>query len=378
MLGGEAFGNAALLTTAAITLGTVTSSGICLHILRTTARDISGEEVRIQVWIGTLVGQGSAALITAVLMAIGLAQDERPLFEYSMIGLSLHFTTSDALSKNRLVGAQQLMHLAGSTIFGSISSVGLQLLGAWMAGPQGYMIGFTLGTGLQAVASWIACRAALPPMGAWPKGVFQLLRDRNLLEFVTLATASACIVPLAHWLNSLIAAHKMNSYGEVATLTVAMQFFNMVIFLPTVLNKLVLPKTIKEDVNRGIHDSRRSAFRQAWKLVFHTAPMLPVVWVLSGPITEIYRFPTPAGTTVILIFVGASVLACAAIPLSNYFVSHSKMNKGLVGNLIWATTYLSLAWVVPGGAIGAAISILCAYAINLIIALYLVKASHNG
>lgn len=377
MLGGDAFGNAALLTSAATTLGTVTSSGICLHILRTTARDVSSEEVRIQVWIGTFIGQGIAALITVVLMAIGLAQEERTLLEYLMICLSLHFTTSDALSKNRLVGAQRLMHLAGSTIFGSISTVSLQLVGAWIGGPQGYMVGFTLGTGLQAIASWIACHAALPPMGAWPQGLFRRLRDHNLFEFVTLATLSASIVPLAHWLNSLIAAHKMNNYGEVATLTVAMQFFNMVIFVPTVINKLVLPKTIKADVNRDVQDSRRSAFRQAWRLVFFTAPILPLVWALSGPITNIYHFPSPAGTTVILIFVGASVLACAAIPLSNYFVSHSKMNKGLVGNLIWAATYLSLAWVVPGGAAGAAISLLFAYAINLVIALHLVKVSHN-
>jgi O-antigen/teichoic acid export membrane protein len=378
MLGGETFGKAVLLTSAAITLGTVTSSGICLHILRTTARVVSCEEIRAQVWIGTIMGQGIAALITVGLLTMGLLQDGRSLFEYLLTGLSLHFTTSDALSKNRLIGGQRLIPLAGATIFGSISTVGLQLLGAWIEGPRGYLIGFAAGTGLQALASWLACRAVLPAMGDWPLGIFRQMRDRELLEFVTLGTLSACVVPLAHWLNSLIAVHKMNSYGEVATLTIAMQFFNMVIFVPTILNKIILPKTIKDDFNRDVDDSRREAGRQTWKMVLHTAPILLVIWALSGPITTVYRFPTNDSIAVILCFVGASVLACAAIPLSNYFVSHSKMKRGLVGNILWAATYLGLAWVLPGGAISTAISLLCAYALNLLIALYLVKASHHA
>jgi hypothetical protein len=182
--------------------------------------------------------------------------------EYFLTGLSLHFTTSDALSKNRLVGGQRLMPLAGATIFGSICTVGLQLLGAYIAGPRGYMIGFAMGTGLNALSSWLACQASLPKMGALPIGIFRRMRERELLGFITLGTLAACVVPLAHWLNSLIAAHKMNSYGEVAMLTIAMQFFNMVIFVPTILNKIVLPRTIKDDFNRDIHDSRSEALRQ--------------------------------------------------------------------------------------------------------------------
>lgn len=378
MLGGEAFGKAALLTSAAITLGTVTSSGICLHILRTTARVVSSEEVRVQVWVGTVLGQGVAALITVGLMIMGLLQDDRSLLEFLMTGLSLHFTTSDALSKNRLVGGQRLLPLAGATFFGSITTVGLQLLGAWMGGARGYMFGFVVGTGFQAASSWLACRAALPTIGAWPQGIFRRMQDRELLKFVMLGTFSACVVLLAHWLNSFIAAHKMNSYGEVATLTIAMQFFNMVIFVPTILNKIVLPKTIKEDLNRDVDDSRREAIRQAWKMFHHTAPMLLVVWALSGVITAIYRFASPDSIAVILCFVGASVLACAAIPLSNHFVSQSKMTRGLVGNLLWAVTYLGFAWALPGGSISTATSLVCAYILNLFIALYLVKTSHDA
>lgn len=376
-LGGEAFGKAALLTTAAITLGTVTSSGICLHILRATAREVSDEEVRTQVWIGILMGQGIAAFITIIFVCMAAFQGGRSLLEYCLTALALHFTTSDALSKNRLIGGQRLVPLAGATILGSMSTVGLQLLGAWVDGSQGYMVGFAVGTGLQAASSWLACRFALPAVGGWPKKIFQRMANRELLVFVTLATLSACVVPLAHWINSIIAAQKMNSYDEVAKLTVAMQFFNMVIFVPTVLNKIILPKTIKDDFNRDIDGSQREARRQAWRMVLYTAPMLPLVWALSGPITAVYHFSSSDGIAIILCFVGASVLACAAIPLSNHFVSHSKMKRGFVGNLLWAVFYLGLAWALPGGAISTAVSLLCAYALNLIIVLLLIHAGHN-
>ncbi len=243
---------------------------------------------------------------------------------------------------------------------------------------MGYTIGFATGTGLQAAASWLACKRNLAPMGPIPQGIFKRLRDVDFIELVAMGTLSACIVPLAHWLNTLIAAHKTADYGEVATLTVAMQFFNMVIFVPTILNKIILPKTIKEDAGRHVDESRRDAYRQSLKMVLHTAPMLLVVWLFSGPIAAIYRFASHDGITVIMCFVGASVLACAAIPLSNYFVSHSRMKQGLLGNAAWAAAYLGLAMTIPGGAIGAAVSLLCAYAINLLLAFVLVKASHHA
>ena len=143
------------------------------------------------------------------------------------------------------------------------------------------------------------------------------------------------------------------------------------------MNKVVLPKTIREDSTRDIEGSRRAARRQVWRMILYTGPILPLVWILSGPITSIYRFPTADGFVVILCFVCASILACAAIPLSNHFVSHSKMKRGLVGNLVWAVFYIGFAWLMPGGAISIAISLLCAYAVNLIIVLYLIHADHN-
>lgn len=377
MLGGEAFGKAALLTTAAITLGTVTSSGICQHILRSTARAVSDEEVRTQVWIGMFMGQCIAAFITVCLLCLGIFEGKRSLLEYFLTGLSLHFTTADAMSKNRLVGGQRLLPLASATIIGTTCTMGLQLLGAWLYDSQGYVIGFAVGTGLQAASSLLACRYSLPSIGGWPKQIYRRMKDRELLGFVTLATLSACVVPLAHWFNSLIAAHKVNSYEEVAKLAIAMQFFNMVIFVPTVLNKIILPKTIKDDFTRDFDRSRREASRQAWRMFLYTVPMLPLVWLLSGQITSIYRFPNADGIGVVLCFVGSSIFACAAIPLSNHLVSHSKMKIGLVGNLVWAAIYLVLAWVLPGGAISTGLSLLIAYALNLFIVLYLIHASHN-
>lgn len=373
LLGGEGFGKAALFTSAAITLGTVTSSGICLHILRTAARADTKTEVRTQVWIGIIVGQCIAGLITISLIGIGLFQAESSLFEFVLTGLALHFTTSDALSKNRLVGSQHLLPLAGAIVLGSMGSIGLQLMGAWLDGSQGYIVGFAAGTGFQAATSNMACRSALPALGGWPKGMLKLICHREFFEFVTLATAAACVVPLAHWLNGLIAAGKMGNYDEVAKLTVAMQFFNMAIFVPTILNKIVLPRMIKYDLNRGINHSRREASSQAGRMVLYTAPILPLIWVLSGPIKTIYGFSSNDGIEVILCFVGASIFACAAIPFSNHLVSHSKMKSGLIGNLLWAAFYLGLASALPGGAIITGLSLLCAYALNLLVVFCLVK-----
>lgn len=367
--GAESFGRVALLSSTAIALATVTASGIGLYVVRNAATEAGGGSCLRTAW---LWGQGLAGLLGFAVLVAALLEPGRVWQDHVMAAIAMQFINADALAKNSLIGHQRVLPLAQATLVGALLSVAMQLGGAWALGPSGYLLGFMLGAATQAgVSHWTARRELpMPPPSSWANA-WRRVRDRELLHFVVPATLAASLVPLAHWGASVIAAGKTARYAEVAVLTVAMQFFNIVIFTPTVLNKIVLPHTIRRYQQPG-QDSRAHTLHQTLWMLLLTAPAPLLCWLLGEQIASLYRFEDRTQAEVVVWFVLASVFACASIPISNYLVSHARMQLGLVTNLFWAAVYLGGTLWLPGGAIAVAHAVVLAYGANLVFAVLLV------
>lgn len=372
-LGGESFGHAALLTSAAVALGTVTSSGVGLYVIRAGARPeaVCGDAPKFSA--SRLYGQGLALLLGVCMLLHGLIQEVRPLYEYVVAMVALHLITADGLCKHRLIGRQHVLALAMATVAGALMSAGFQLAGAWTYGTPGYLAGFAAGSACQYAASAFACSVHFPstPRVSLTASLRSLL-DREFSGFVVPATLSASIVPLAHWAANFVAAQKTQRYGDVAVLTVAMQLFNIVIFAPTVLNKIILPRTIQAYARQSGQASRRDTYRQTAVTLLLATPAPVLAWALGDQLMALYKFDINT-LPVVLCYAIGSVFACACIPISNYLVSHARMGLGLLTNGLWATTYLGLSALLPGGAVAVGFALMTAYGLNLAFALGLLS-----
>ena len=373
-LGAEAFGRVAILSSAATALGNVTASGAALYVVRATsvgASGGSGEATRRALGAAALAGQLFAALFTGAGLLLALGQQEvLGLTEWALVALALHVITADIHAKNCLIGYQKVLPLSVATLAGAVLSSLCQFTGARLGGPPGYLAGFAMGTVLQLLSSRLVLVRVMgrtPPLGLGAR--WAGIREPAFLRFVLPATLSASLVPGSHWCANAIAAAKAGQYADVAVLTVAMQFFNLVIFVPTVLNKIVLPRTIRDYNSRqGLSETRRHALGQA-ALMFGLSIAAPVlVWAFSGPIQKAYLFSAPEQLWTLYAFCAASAFACAGIPISNYVVSHQKMAFGLLTNVLWAGAYLLLAWMLPGTALAVGLALLIAYVLTLAVA----------
>ncbi len=373
-LGAEAFGRVAILSSAATALGNVTASGAALYVVRATSvgsTDDTGVATRRALGAAALAGQLCAALFTGAGLLLALGRHEvLGLTEWALVALALHMITADIHAKNCLIGYQKVLALSVATLIGAVLSCLCQFTGAQMGGPQGYLAGFTLGTVLQLLSSrlvMVRVMGRTPPLGL--RARWAGIREPAFLRFVLPATLSASLVPGSHWCANAIAAAKAGQYSDIAVLTVAMQFFNIVIFVPTVLNKIVLPRTIRAyNGHQGMAETRQHALGQA-ALMFGLSIAAPLlVWIFSGPIQKAYLFSAPEQLWTLYAFCAASAFACAGIPISNYVVSHQKMTFGLLTNVLWAGAYLLLAWMLPGTALAVGLALLIAYVMTLAVA----------
>ena len=365
-LGSEAFGKAALVASVASSFASFTASGLALYLLRALSAAPRRDGACPEWSAAHLGGQllAGAVSVAATCTLIVTVQDWSAV-DLVLAAVILHSMTMDAVSKNALAGNQNVVTLAVVTAVGGLASAGLQASGGAMAGGRGYLAGLAIGCVVQALLSWAACRSRAS--GCIPSGVdlrqaWQCLRGQELLRFVVPASLSASLVPLAHASASGISAAK-GSFSDVAVLTVAMQFFNMVMFLPTVINKIILPSTIRADAADAA--GRRSRLRRQtlWLSTAFLAPLL--VWLLQPLIREAYRFESPSSARVLILFAAAAAVACTLIPMANALVSGNRMWFGLTTNVVWATCYVGLAWFLPGAAMAVGVALLVAYIVNM-------------
>lgn len=376
-LGTEAFGRVAILSGAATALGNVTAAGVALYVVRTLS--VAQQEAPTRVAAAAMAGQIFAGLLT--LAGLGITLLGSPLlgwYDLALAACALHCITADMHAKNCLIGHQKVVALALATLAGALLCALSQFVGARYWGPQGYLAGFAIGTAMQLSCSHLMLRKVTSPepIGNWSQR-WRLLQEAEFMRFVLPATLSASLVPAAHWCANLIAAAKAGRYSEVAILTVAMQFFNIVIFVPTVLNKIVLPRTIRAySSGQSQAETRSHALRQSALLFGIAIPAPVIVWLFAGPVQSLYQFSEPNAMTAIYAFCTAAAFACAGIPISNYVVSHQKMAFGLMTNVFWSSSYLLLAWLLPGSAIAVGAALLVAYMLTLLLAVTPLYSRH--
>lgn len=380
-LGAEAFGRVAIMSTAATALGNVTASGIALYVVRALSVPQDDNQATVQVSAAALAGQLGAATIslcTIALAAAGVIQLK--LSDVLPTAWALHCITADMHAKNALIGQQRVIPLAVATMCGALLAAILQVICTYLNGPDGYLFGFAVGTTAQYFCSHFAYQATQHTASHFNlRRHLDVIRSPEFRRFVIPATISASLVPVAHWAANLIAIGKAGKFQDVAVLTVAMQFFNVVIFIPTVLNKIILPHTIRAySAGQTIVETRRHTLKLSATFFAISALAPALAWLASEHIQAIYHFQDTRSISVILTFCAAASFACAGIPISNYVVSHEKMLFGLLTNVFWTCCYLLLSWLLPVGALAVGVALFIAYLLTLLLAATPLFAKHSN
>lgn len=335
------------------------------HILTLAERTILG--------FGLLASTGlvfaSGWMATYILNAPGLSA---PL---AISACAVLFMAMDSYQKSVLIGFESMRAFAIGSVIGVIAGFPFMLLAANKFGLQGAAFAILVNAMLQAVVSryqmtwelrkYKVHRGAKGCLSEWPV----------LWRFAFPALLSGALVGPAHWAAQAFLANTSNGYAEMAVLGIAMQWFNVTMFLPSAAGRVVLP-ILTDHVTKNDHGrSRRILLYAIGANAMLVVPMAVLLCLLSPNIMSLYGNGFEHDNNPLVLGVMTAALLAIQTPVSNLLAASSRMWLGSLMNAGWALVYVGLAYFLANkGAKGIMIALGVAYLAHTTwVALFTVK-----
>lgn len=276
-----------------------------------------------------------------------------------------------------LAGFENFRSIAFNTLYGSIAEAVFMLLGGWLWGVSGAVLGFGCGFAVLFICNHISIRKLLRQKQIpWHYSSFRKSDLLLLYKFSLPAALSSLVTAPTLWVVRSILV-RQNGFEELAIFEAADQWKIIILFIPGAISQVVLP--ILSNIT-STNDEHK--FWKILKLNLYlnggiTSILALGISILSPWIMGLYGQDFTNYRT--LIFLAASTVFTAlasVVGLSIY--SRAKMWMSLVFNLCWSimTIGFSYGFVKHGlGASGIALAFLCSYVIHTSIQLIYLKCS---
>lgn len=283
----------------------------------------------------------------------------------SIAAFSMFFTALDSYNKSILIGLESMRILAIVTIIGTTLGLPIMIIAAKSYGLIGLAVALVINSLLQLSISKYQVEKSLKyfaitkrPQGCWKE--WPVLRD-----FALPSLLSGVFVPPAHWWCQAMLANKLNGYAEIALLGVAMQWFNVVMFLPNTAGRALLP-ILTEHFASG--DNRQAVKLLKLAIISNLVVVIPVAVIISiaSPwIMSTYGPQFQDGSIDLALIVCIAILVVGAAPVGQILAAGERMWLGAAMNLCWAIVYLGSALVLSKfGALGIVCSLGIAYVVH--------------
>lgn len=370
LLGKEAYGQFVVLQSTLSMVGTFAGLGMGAAATRYAAELRSTDPVRLgRILVlceRSIVGFGVIASVALVASADWLAS--RILNSPALGGLLsiaavvVPFAAIDGYQKSVLVGLESMRAFATGAIIALVIGSPIVLIATYAFGLLGAAIGIAALAFIQAAVSRHQMITALKRIGI-PRNASGCLKELPVLwHFALPALLSGVLVGPVHWVAQAMLANTPNGYAELAVLGIAMQWFNLILFVPGSAGRVVLPM-LTDYVARGDLVNSRKIMRNA--ILANAAVVVPLAaaaGMLSPYVMNLYgQTYADDYSSLIIAALTASILAIQT-PVGNLLAAKSRMWLGASMNLGWAFVYLVCTFMLArNGASGVLTALLLAY-----------------
>lgn len=326
---------------------------------------------------GTLVT--SIILITAPYLSSVLLNAPHLLTPIRVGAFLLFVTVLNGAQQGTLAGFEDFRSIAFNTFLGNLSESVLMLVGGYLYGVTGAVLGFGVGFIVLYICNNVAIHKDLKANDiSWHLRSFRR-SDLNLLYRFSLpaALASFLVAPV-FWCARTMLVQK-EGFGELAIYEAAEHWRVVILFIPAAVSQVVLPI-----LSSIVHEGKE----RFWKVLHYNillnasiALVLALgICLFSSIIMGFYGkgFVKPE----VLILMALSTIfnaVSSVVGLSIY--SRAKMWTSFSFNLLWGIMMISFSYIFLQrgmGATGVALSMLCSYIIlSTIQYIYLWKSVHS-
>ena len=351
---GFGIGGAATRYAAELRLRDTTRLG---HILTLAERAILGFGLIASV--GLVLGSGWMAL--HVLNAPGL---RAPL---AIAAIAVFFTALDGYQKSVLIGFEAIRAFAIGTVTGVIVGFPIMLLAASGYGLKGVAVAMVVNALLQAGISRYQMARELSKFGVKRNAEGCLSEWPILWHFAFPALLAGAMVGPAHWAAQALLANTPNGYADLAVLGIAMQWFNVIMFIPGTAGRVVLPILTDHVTNNDYGNSRKILLYAMGANALVAVPLAVIIGVLSPYIMSLYGKSFENDYIPLVVAVMTAALLAIQTPVGNLLAASSRMWLGALMNAGWALVYVGLAYfLLDRGATGIMMALALGYVAHTI------------
>ncbi len=369
-LGKETYGQLIIIQGTLSALGVVAGFGIGGTAIRYIAEMRLNQVARLTRILALLE---LAAFLVACLMAAALMFGSRFVavdvlkspalaLPLALSAVSLLFVAMDNYQRCVLIGFEEMKANAIGTLIGMTIGLPFIVILTNLYGLNGAAVGLVFSAFVQSVVSRFQVRTQfrLRTMALHWNGCSR--EWRVLRDFALPSLMAGLFVAPAHWVAQAILANSHGGYAELAVLGVAMQWFNIALFFPSVAGRVILP-IVTERLLSGHRAQAMSVIKMAVVAnVLVSVPLATIIGIASPHIMEMYGDKFRSGWAALALASFIAILVVAAMPIGQMIAARNKMWVGACMNLAWATVFVIGAWIlVDLGSLGVVTALGVAY-----------------
>lgn len=335
------------------------------HILTLAERTILGFGLMVSIGLVCAADWMAKHILAAPGLGVSLA----------ISACAVLFTALDSYQKSVLIGFESIRAFAIGTVISVIVGFPIMLLAAYKYGLRGAVVAMVVNAIIQASISRYQMNRELRKYKITPHAKGCLSEWPVLWRFAVPALLAGALVGPAHWAAQAMLANTPNGYAELAVLGIAMQWFNVIMFLPGTVGRVVLPILTDQMTKNDHRSSRQILFYAMGANALVAVPLVVIVGVFSPLIMSLYGQSFENEYLPLRLAVMIAMLVAIQLPVGDLIAAASRMWLGAMMNAGWMFVYVGLAYfLVNKGATGVMIALGTGYVAHSIwVSLFIFK-----
>jgi O-antigen/teichoic acid export membrane protein len=245
------------------------------------------------------------------------------------------------------VNGVQLGILAGLEAFGPMAKVSLwsglwsfpiTVTGAWLWGITGAVSGLVVSLAVTCVLTHLVLRRETAKAGISFSHFATLEESAVLWDFSTPAFLASAVVTPATWFCNTLLVNRANGYAEMGLFSAADQWRNVVVFLPGVISRVVLPilSSHSKDSVEGVSQFSNTLDAGFCVGVLVAFPAIAALSFGGSIIAKFYGADFSAMRYPLAGLLYAAGVIAIGTPIGNALQAKGAMWFGFANNLVWA------------------------------------------
>lgn len=356
ILGKSGYGQFVLLQSSLATVALLAGFGTGNLALRYVAELRQRDPARLARVLGLAIRCLLAFAVLATLLVMVVAEPialrvlssfelYRPLL---LAAPAILFLAIDGYQKSILIGLESMRALTGATMAGSLLGVPVMLYAAQRYGLEGAAAALTINAAVQALCGGVMLRLEMERNGIRGSASGWWKEHPLIGSYAFPALIGSALVGPAHWAVQAILAARPDGFAQVAALGVALQWFNVVMFIPGNAGRVVMPILTDRLSGGDQRGSRRILISAMVVNAIVAVPLAFVLIALSPRVVALYGAGFGSDTGPFVLAVATAALLAVIGPVGTLMSAAARMWLAAWSNAAWAAVYVGLTYLVLG------------------------------